>query len=138
MAAHRHCGHSLQPAARSVEGRVGAFSLVVCHFARGLDSVDEGKVHPDAGDVNHFLSTISGGDCRADQQVRYLEALRVVIARVLDALDLLLVLEDLLWQMSGPARTPIAWPPRVDLVVVEVACPLRAPLPIGELVRRPA
>eukprot|EP00965_Chrysotila_dentata_P037324 1241895-Pleurochrysis_carterae.AAC.1 len=53
---------------RIVEGRVGAFSSVVFRFARGLDSVGEGKVHPDAVDVDHFLSTIASGDCRTNRQ----------------------------------------------------------------------
>eukprot|EP00965_Chrysotila_dentata_P254085 6211755-Pleurochrysis_carterae.AAC.1 len=36
---------------RVVESRVGVSALVVCHFARGLDIVDQGEVYPDSVDV---------------------------------------------------------------------------------------
>eukprot|EP00965_Chrysotila_dentata_P147436 4866882-Pleurochrysis_carterae.AAC.5 len=51
---------------RKIEARVGMFALTVCFFARGLDGADQGEIHPNSVDVNHFISTMAGGDSRAN------------------------------------------------------------------------
>eukprot|EP00965_Chrysotila_dentata_P171064 5645013-Pleurochrysis_carterae.AAC.1 len=106
---------------RKVETRISMFVLIVDLVSVGrFDGVDQGEVHPDAVDVYDLIACLSGWRSRTDRQVCHLEALRVVLAVVLDTFHLLLVLEDLVRQKSGAPRVA-AWVARIHLVVCEMA-----------------